>query len=71
MSKSLKPRIWLDYKLDIPVCLKQNIFLSYLVLTTYFRIVGSENLCVTQFYINLPLNLCDAHLQNSKNSEIT
>ena len=42
-SKSLKPRIWLQYKLDIPVCLKSKIFFSYRILTTYFRIFGFEN----------------------------
>ena len=40
MSKSLKPRIWLQYKLDKPVCLKQQIFLIYHVLTTYFRFLA-------------------------------
>ena len=45
-SESLKPRIWLQYKLDIPICLKQKMFLNYQVLTTYFRIFGFENLCV-------------------------
>ena len=46
MSKSLKHRIWQQYKLDIPVCLKQKIFLSYHVLTIYLRIFGFENQCV-------------------------
>ena len=44
MSKSLKPRIWLQYKLDIPVNLKQKIFLSCHVSKNYFRIFGFEHL---------------------------
>ena len=48
MSKSMKPRIWLQYQLDIPVCLKLKIFLSYHVLKTYFRIFGFENQCIAQ-----------------------
>ena len=40
MSKFLKPRILLQYILDIHVCLKQKkIFFSYHVLITYFRIL--------------------------------
>ena len=49
MSKSLKPRIWLQYELDIPVCIEQMIFISY-VLTIYFRMFGFENLCVAEVY---------------------
>ena len=41
MSKSMKPRLWRQYILDILVCLKQKIFFSYHALTTYFR--GFEN----------------------------
>ena len=40
--------MWLQYELDIPIYLKQKIFLSYRVLTTYFRIFGFENLCIAQ-----------------------
>ena len=70
MSKSLKTRIWLQYILDILICLNHKIFLSYHVFTIYFRIFGFESLCIAQV-LNLPLNLCDAHLKKSKNSEIT
>ena len=38
MSRSLIPRIWLQYKLNITVCLLQKIFFNYHVLTTYFTI---------------------------------
>ena len=48
LIRPLKPRILLQYKLDIPDCLKQNIFFSYHVLTTYFRILGFENLRVRE-----------------------
>ena len=73
MGKSLKARIWLLYKLDIPVCLKQKIFLilSYHVLTTYVRIFGFKNLCVAQVYCKFPIKPVHTHLQKSKNSEIT
>ena len=51
-----------QYKLDIPICLKQKLFFSYHVLTADFRIFCVENL----LNVNLPLNLCDAHLLNLK-----
>ena len=66
MSKSLKPRIWLQYQLDISVCLKQKIFFSYHTLTIHFGMFGFENCVVHKFNVNLSLSLCDIHLQNKK-----
>ena len=63
----------LQYKLDIhvPVCLKQKLFLSYHVISIYFRIFGFQNLHAShRLNVNLPSNLCDAHLRKSTNAEI-
>ena len=57
MRKSLKPRIWLQYKLDIPVCLKQKIFSSYHILMTISEVLFLKTCAAHKFNVNLPLAL--------------
>ena len=71
MSKSLKPRIWLQYKLVIPACLKAKDILLLLCTNNWFQSFCFWKPVSHKYDVNLPLNLCDAHLQKSKYSEIT
>ena len=69
MSMSLKPRIWLQYKLDLPVYSKQKIFLSYHV-QFISELLVLKTCASHRFNVNLPVNLCGAHLEKPKYSEI-
>ena len=65
MSKSPKPKNWLQYILDIPVCIKLKIFVSYHVQHLISEYLVLKTCVSHRSNENFTLNLCDTHLQKS------